>query len=167
MDTVKGVLLLLCILLAGISFVLFIQYSAASAQIKDAVAANAFAIDLLRGMGVSCYAGPGDYSKTAECIKPLLFGYSFKESAFSQPNDKGEPGYLVLVNAKQGRIFNATLFKFYVNRELTQTGCTIPGTIDYNVACRFNFPGHCDKGTVLEVFYPQNATDVKVYTKNC
>jgi len=84
-----------------------------------------------------------------------------------QPDDKkGIPGFVVIKNTNR-RSYDSQKFTFYFNRELVQTGCTIPGSIDYNVVCRFNFLAQCAKGSVLEVLYPVDDTDVKVFSRNC
>ncbi len=169
MDTVKGVLLILTILFGSISFLLFIQYSAATVQVAQATELGGNLLALLKAEGaVNCGSLPTNFNQMNTCIKPLLLVKDFKEDSFSQPDPKKGLGYLVIKNINH-KTYDSDRFEFYVNRNLMQSGCTISGTIDYNVACRFNFPEVCEDGTVLEVKYNLSSTNetVKVFTKNC
>ncbi|HIH24515.1 TPA: hypothetical protein HA251_05760 [Candidatus Woesearchaeota archaeon] len=172
MDTVKGVLIILTILLAGASFLLYIQLAASESQLEKADAASVFVLQYLQAQNVpKCGADPKDYLTIAACVKPQLAQKDFKEDGFS-PGDKksGAGGYIIIKNVNR-RSYESARFSFYKNRVLEQSGCTIPGTIDYNVACRFNFGTYCQDGDVLEILYTTNSTsapaETKVFTKNC
>ena len=167
METVKGVLIILVILLSGISFILFLQYSTTSSQLESAKVQSGLTLELLRIQAVKCDAIATQFSQLSECLEPLLMQKDFKQDAFAQPDDKkGTTGYLIIKNINR-KSYNASLFTFQYNRVLVQEGCTIPGTIEYNVVCRFNFDNRCEKGDVLEVFYPAEMKETKVFTETC
>jgi hypothetical protein len=161
MDTVKGILLLSTVVLAGIAFFLFLSNTSKGAQLDDARAMSDATLKLLQLQGGKCSATAGQYATITSCIMPQLMAKDFKEDSFGQPKN-GEPGYLVIKNVNK-RTYASANFTFEKNRVLTQEGCHIAGDIGYNVACRFAFPDACKDGDVLEVMYG----GVKVFTKTC
>jgi hypothetical protein len=172
MDNVKGVLVILVLLLGAGGFLLYIQLAASNNQLALAREAGNATLNLLQAQNVpDCGSSPTDFTRIANCIRPALLQKDFREDSFAQPNAKtGASGYVVIKNTNR-KSYDATRFTFYKNRALTQTGCTLPGTIDYNVVCRFNFDTPCVDGDVLEVKYSTNITgeptETKVFTKNC
>jgi hypothetical protein len=168
MDTVKGILIILVLALAGISFVLFTQQAMYKSQLNNALIANDAANQLLKAQGVSCNAQAQDFVKTADCITPLLQQKDFKEDGFSQPDDKKDAtGYIIIKNVNR-RAYDSQNFTFLINRDLQQHGCKdLTGLVDYNTDCRFDILSFCEKGTVLEVTYTRGNTTTKIFTKNC
>jgi hypothetical protein len=166
MDTVKGILIILVLALAGTTFVLFMQQAIYKSQAQDAIVANADTIQLLRAQGVVCNAQPQEFSKTQECIQPLLQQKDFKEDGFGQPTEE-KPGYLIIKNVNR-RAYDAQNFTFLVSRRVQQQGCKeLTGGLDYNMDCRFDFAERCEKGTVLEVNYTSGGRSMKIFTRNC
>jgi len=167
MDTSKLVLLGLVLVLGITAFLFAIQYRSAASQLDRATITSRLTLELLRNQGVPCSAQASEFSKVETCLTQALLVKDFKEDGFAQPDQKkGTPGYLVIKNANRKQ-YNASDFVFQFNREIIQEGCTIPGTIDYNTACRFNFPNACEKGSVLEVFYNSGSKETKIFSKNC
>ena len=172
MDTVRGVLLILVLLLGGVVFILFLQTSAMSAQLNNAITESTLTLQFLQAQGVTCSdALPMNFNIISKCIAPLLITKDFKENGFTQPDiKKGMSGVLVIININHVT-YNSSNFVFYDNRVKVKEGCAIPGDIGYNVACKFEFDAFCEKGDVLEVYYKTNTTtgqkEVKVFTKNC
>lgn len=172
MDTVKGVLIILTLLFGAGAFLFYIQLAAANNQLANAKETSLLTIKLLQAQNIpECGSSPTDYVKIANCIKPVLLQKDFKEDSFAQPDSKKpSSGYVVIKNINR-KAYDAERFSFYKNRILVQEGCTIPGAIDYNVVCRFNFDTYCADGDVLEVKYTTNIsgtpTETKVFNKNC
>lgn len=169
MDRVKGVLLILTIVFACTTTYLFLKSNSQENQIEGATALSQRTQDLLRLQNVRCSVPASDMQAVAEeCIAPILKAKDFKEDGFRQPTTKGEPGYVVIKNVNR-RAYDAQQFTFMHNRQITQTGCTIPGDIGYEVTCRFEFTENCKEGDVLEVFYPDANADepIKVFLKTC
>src|SRR5690242_10394157 len=128
MDTLKAVLMVLVLLFGGAAFFLFIQVSTYRSEVSDAADANMLTLQLLRIQGASCNAAAQDFTRTGECIAPLLQQKDFKEDGFGQPDEKKQtPGFVVIKNINH-QSYDAAKFTFFYNRQLTQTGCTIPGT---------------------------------------
>lgn len=164
MDKVKAALLILTLILLGSTPYLLVQRNTAQAAAEGAQELAAATKDLLRLQDVRCSkTSPEDIA--TECIRPLLAARDFREDAFRQPKG-AEPGYLVIKN--MGRTaYEAGKFSFQFNRAPIQEGCTVAGTIDYEVTCRFEFAQECRDGDVLEVFYPVADEPVRVFLKTC
>jgi hypothetical protein len=169
MDTVKGVLVILVALLVAGVMLLFAQTSATKAQLEHAKDTNGLTLQLLRLQGVACTANSQDFIATSRCLESSLMQKDFKEDGFAQPG-KTTNGYLIIKNVNR-RVYESKSFTFLFNRKVIQQGCLIPGNIDYNVACRFDFTQFCEKGSVLEVNYTtkidNKSTSAKIFTKNC
>ncbi len=89
MDTVKGVLAILTLLLGALSFLLFIQLSAANAQLALANELSGNTLKLLKGQSATnCGTISTDFQRINNCIKPLLLTNDFKEDTFAQPDAK-------------------------------------------------------------------------------
>ncbi len=170
MDTVKGVLAILTLLLGALSFLLFIQLSATNAQLSQATELSANTLKLLKGQSATnCGTVSNDFQKINDCIKPLLLTNDFKEDTFAQPDlKKATTGYLVIRNDNK-KTYDGTRFTFYKDNILTQTGCLISGDISYKETCRFDFAEYCEAGHKLEVYYNMSATNetAQIFLKNC
>lgn len=166
MDTFKGVLLVLVLILGVGAFFLFLKSSTARAEVRDARVLSSSVLDLLRAQGARCDARADQFGRIAEdCVRPLLAIRDFREDSFRQPRQDA-PGYLVIKNT-QAQVYESSEFRFYFNRRLMQEGCTVEGDIDTGVTCRFEFTARCEEGYVLEVFYPIDGEDRKVFLKTC
>ncbi|MDD9952802.1 MAG: hypothetical protein OXR66_00530 [Candidatus Woesearchaeota archaeon] len=165
MDNVKGILVLLVLVLGAATFLLFVRGSTMSAQLADAEFLATRTDALLDQQRVKCSATPQEFGKLADCIAPALRMSDFKQHSFTQPR-KDDPGKLVIQNVNK-RAYDADKFVFYYNREVLQRGCSIPGEIGHEVTCTATFPAQCEKGDVLEVFYPVDGEEVKVFLKTC
>ncbi|HEX2556838.1 MAG TPA: hypothetical protein VHK86_00820 [Nitrososphaera sp.] len=170
MDRVQQVLAILVVMLFLGVVLLFVQLSSTKSQVSHAKDTNALTLQLLRVQGVGCSATAQDFQATGKCLENALVQKDFKEDGFSQPA-KGDPGYLIIKNINR-RSYDSSSFTFLFNREIVEKGCNIPGNIDYNVDCRFDFDQYCEKGSVLEVNYTMAAQDgkqisTKIFTKNC
>lgn len=167
MDAVKGILLILVILLATVSFFLLIQSSTQRNDLGSAVATNQLTIQLLRAQGIPCTAASTNFNAVGDCIVPALKQKDFKEDGFAQPDErKGTPGYLLIKNINHASYASGN-FTFLYNKAVSQQGCTIEGSIDYSNVCRFNFEQRCEKGDILEVNYTSGKTSAKVFARNC
>lgn len=170
MDTVKGVLAILTLLLGALSFLLFIQLSAANAQLAQATELSGNTLKLLKGQSATnCGTISTDFQKINSCIKPLLLANDFKEDAFAQPDAKKETvGYVVIRNDNK-KTYDGARFTFYKDNILVQTGCLISGDISYKETCRFDFSEYCEAGHKLEVYYNITATNetTQIFLKNC
>ncbi len=165
METAKGVLLLLTLALAAIAFLAFIRGVTVQKQLDQAAELATVTSEFLKAQDVRCSSN--DYQGLTSCIRPLLSTDDFKQDSFQQPDSRsGETGYLVIKNTNR-KLYESDRFTFFKNRRLAQAGCTIPGNIGYGVTCRFNYPGTCEDGDVLEAFYPVGGRDVRVFLKTC
>jgi hypothetical protein len=167
MDNVKLVLILLVLVFGALGFYFYVDATTVKAQLDRSYATNDMMLQLLRAQGVVCTASPRDSGRISGCIEPLLAQKDFKEDNFQQPDDKKmTSGFLVIKNINK-RTYQSENFVFSFDRVIEQEGCTIPGTIDYNIVCRFNFASRCEKGSVLEVNYTTPNATKKVFTKTC
>lgn len=167
MDKSKAILFLAALVFAIAAFLFYVQAQTAKAKVADATFLSGETLKLLRAQDARCRGVVAtDFLAIAEeCIAPLLLEEDFRRETFGQPRG-GEPGYLAISNTNR-RTYEAGLFEFYFDRELIQTGCHIPGTIDYGVACRFEFFEECRPGSVLEVLYPAGAEKARVFLMTC
>lgn len=167
METAKGVLVLLTLVLLAVTFVLFVQNSTLKNRVADANALASVTRDLLTAQDVRCSAAPEQYLGLTECITPLLASDDFVRHAFRDYDPRREDsGYLVIRNENR-RAYESGKFTFLFNREPIQDGCTIPGEIGYGVTCRVDFERECRQGDVIEAFYPVQDEPVRVFLMTC
>jgi hypothetical protein len=73
---------------------------------------------------------------------------------------------LVIRNVNK-RTYESENFTFLFNRETLQRGCDVPGSVGPDVTCRFTFARECAQGDLLEVTYPVEGQDARVFLKTC
>ncbi len=167
MDTVKLVLFLVALVLGMATFFLFLEASSQGSQLRDAVVLSATVKDMLRAQSVSCAAAPEQFARMAACVAPLLQQKDFVQDSFMQPNaNTGAGGYLVIKNVNK-RTYDGANFTFFFDRQLSQQGCNVPGQVGVGVTCRFDLAQACEKGDILEVFYPIGGNDTRIFLKTC
>lgn len=168
METVKGILVIMVLILLASTLLLFIQNRSLDSQVDEAkILANEIDM-LLRLQGARCAVTSTQFARFAdECLGPLLVRRHFKEDSFRQPNDyTGDPGYVVMKNV-DGFVYDSAKFRFDFNREVAQMGCLVPGEVGKDVTCRFNLPKTCEDGDIIEVFYPLEENELLVFLKTC
>ena len=100
METVKGVLILLVLVLLASTFLLFVKSSTLSSRVNDAEYLADVTVELLEVQRFECYESPSNFASIAEeCIEPLLNQKDFKTETVRPPSERdGEPGFVVIKN---------------------------------------------------------------------